>query len=159
MTKCDDDAAAYGIMHAEMATDSPLTAEQIKQQVEYWLDLAEYDMETARAMLISRRLLYVAFMCHQALEKALKGVYAVRCQAVPPKMHSLVKLAQLSGIWEEMTEDQQEWMIAVQPMNIESRYPAEKAKLLASLTVAECEQMNIEAAGMLQWIKQKLLNA
>lgn len=142
-----------------MATDSPLTAEQVKQQVEYWLDLAEYDMETARAMLISRRFLYVAFMCHQVIEKALKGVYTAQCQAIPPKLHALVKLAQLSGIWEEMSEDQQDWTIAVQPMNIESRYPAEKAKLLASLTVAECERMIIEAAGMLQWIKQKLLNA
>jgi len=142
-----------------MATDSSLTAEQVQQQVEYWLDLAEYDMDTARAMLISRRLLYVAFMCHQAIEKALKGVYTARCQAIPPKMHALVKLAQLSGMWEEMTEDQQNWMIAVQPMNIESRYPAEKAKLLASLTVSECERMIVEAAEMMQWIKQKLSNA
>jgi len=139
-----------------MAADELLTAEQVTQQVEYWLDLAEYDMETARAMLISRRLLYVAFMCHQAIEKALKGVYTARCQAIPPKMHVLVKLAQLSGLWEEISEDQQHWMIAVQPMNIESRYPAEKAKLLASLTVSECEQMIVEAAEILQWIKLKL---
>lgn len=98
-------------------------------------------------------------MCHQAIEKALKSVYTARCQAIPPKMHALVKLAQLSGLWDEMTEDQQYWMIAVQPMNIESRYPAEKAKLLATLTVSECERMIVETVGILQWIKQKLSNA
>jgi len=141
-----------------MVADESLSADQVRQQIEYWLDLADYDLETAKAILASRRLLYVAFMCHQAIEKALKGVYTARRQAIPPKMHALVKLAQLSDIWNELTEDQQQWMIAMQPMNIESRYPAEKAKLLAALTVPECEQMTVAAAEMLQWIKQQLLN-
>lgn len=32
--------------------------------VNYWLEMADYDLETARAMLSTRRYLYVAFMCH-----------------------------------------------------------------------------------------------
>ena len=39
---------------------------------EYWFESAEYDLQTARAMLETRRLLYVGFMCHQTIEKALK---------------------------------------------------------------------------------------
>jgi HEPN domain-containing protein len=35
-------------------------------KTEYWLDLAKYDLETAKAMLYSKRYLYVGFMCHQA---------------------------------------------------------------------------------------------
>jgi len=141
-----------------MTADAPLDAEQVSRQVDYWFDLAEYDMATARTMLVGGHLLYVGFMCHQVVEKALKGVYTARCQAVPPKMHALVKLAQLSTIFDDMTEDQREWMTALQPMNIESRYPAEKAKLLAVLSVPECERMIVETTEMLQWIKQKLLN-
>ncbi|MGB9745400.1 MAG: HEPN domain-containing protein, partial [Bacteroidales bacterium] len=38
-------------------------------KVKYWQDLSDYDMETAVAMLKSRRYLYVGFMCHQAIEK------------------------------------------------------------------------------------------
>ncbi len=30
----------------------------------YWLESAEYDLQTAQAMLETRRLLYVGFMCH-----------------------------------------------------------------------------------------------
>ena len=44
-----------------------------KEKVSYWLDLAEYDLDTAKAMLKSRRYLYVGFMCHQVIEKALKA--------------------------------------------------------------------------------------
>ena len=40
----------------------------------YWLELADYDLETARAMLQTGRYLYVGFMCHQVIEKALKAV-------------------------------------------------------------------------------------
>lgn len=39
-----------------------------------WLLRADYDLLTARAMWNSRRYLYVAFMCQQALEKLLKAI-------------------------------------------------------------------------------------
>jgi len=39
------------------------------ERVNYWVDLADYDLKTAEAMLETERLLYVGFMCHQTLEK------------------------------------------------------------------------------------------
>ena len=38
----------------------------------YWIEIADYDLETAKAMLVSKRYLYVGFMCHQAIEKILR---------------------------------------------------------------------------------------
>jgi HEPN domain-containing protein len=40
----------------------------------YWLEIASYDLKTAEAMLNSKRFLYVGFMCHQSIEKILKGI-------------------------------------------------------------------------------------
>jgi len=34
-------------------------------KVAYWLDIANYDLDTAEAMHQTGRWLYVAFMCHQ----------------------------------------------------------------------------------------------
>ena len=34
------------------------------EQVQYWPDLADYDLDTAKAMHQTSRWLYVAFMCH-----------------------------------------------------------------------------------------------
>ena len=42
-------------------------------KVAYWTDIANYDLETAEAMYETGRWLYVAFMCHQAIEKTLKA--------------------------------------------------------------------------------------
>ena len=44
-----------------------------EQKAGYWLDLAAYDLETADVMLRGKRYLYVGFMCHQVVEKSLKG--------------------------------------------------------------------------------------
>ena len=44
-------------------------------KVAYWIECAEYDMETAKVMLQSKRYLYVGFMCHQTIEKRVKGLF------------------------------------------------------------------------------------
>jgi len=41
----------------------------MNDKAKYWIDIADYDIETAKAMLVSKRYLYVGFMCHQAIEK------------------------------------------------------------------------------------------
>ena len=40
---------------------------------EQWAERANYDLDTARAMLKSERYIYVLFCCQQAVEKALKS--------------------------------------------------------------------------------------
>jgi HEPN domain-containing protein len=39
----------------------------------YWAEIADYDLDTAEAMLATKRYLYVGFMCHQTIEKLLKA--------------------------------------------------------------------------------------
>ncbi len=55
-----------------------------------WMDLSDYDLETARHMLATGRYLYVIFMCHLALEKMLKACYTEATQSIPPKTHDLI---------------------------------------------------------------------
>lgn len=135
-----------------------MNTEQVERQISYWLDLAEYDLETGHAMLASCRFLYVAFMCHQVIEKSLKAVYVARCQMVAPRMHTLVVLAQRSGAYREMSSAQQGFLDELDPMNIACRYPAEKEKLLAALTMSDCERIIVETEELFQWIKRKLLS-
>ena len=72
------------------------------------VDLAEYDIETAKAMLKSGRYLYVGFMCHQVIEKALKAVVARDCAEgeLSPKTHDLGKLAARTNLFDKMTDEQ-----------------------------------------------------
>lgn len=40
----------------------------MEKNVAYWTDIAEYDLDTAQAMLDTGRYLYVGFMRHQVIE-------------------------------------------------------------------------------------------
>ena len=74
-------------------------------QSSYWFERAEYDLQTTRAMLQTWRLLYVGFMCHQAIEKTLKSIFMVRkAEEDLPYIHKLMRLANLSGISDEIGE-------------------------------------------------------
>lgn len=127
----------------------------MNNKTQYWLDLADYDIETARAMLETKRLLYVGFMCHQTAEKALKAVIANN-NDMPPKIHGLMKLAQLGGIYDAMSEEQKDLLDTLDPLNIAARYPEQKAKLAAMLTLEACKNILTETEALLCWIKQRL---
>lgn len=56
-----------------------------KEKYGYWEDIAEYDLGTAEAMLLSGRYLYVVFMCQQAVEKLVKGLFVLHKGEEPPR--------------------------------------------------------------------------
>jgi HEPN domain-containing protein len=57
-----------------------------EEKYNYWLDIAKYDLDTADAMYKSRRWLYVVFMCQQAIEKLVKGLYLLYIDDNTPKL-------------------------------------------------------------------------
>ncbi len=123
---------------------------------EYWFDMADYDMETAKAMLMAKRYLYVGFMCHQVIEKALKGFIIISCSSKPvPYIHNLSRLSKQSGLNVEMTEYDKDTLDILDPLNIEARYPSAKDKLVASLTQIRCEEIIQRTEDLYQWIKLK----
>lgn len=130
----------------------------MNEQVEYWLDLADYDIETAKVMLSGGRYLYVGFMCHQTIEKALKAVIARDCAEgeIPPRLHHLLKLAEHAGIFAKMSQEQQNFIKELNPMNVEARYPGYKEKIAAGLTDEICTEILVKTEALLCWIKEQL---
>ena len=131
--------------------------EEIKEKVQYWLDLAQYDLDTAYIMLEGQRYLYVGFMCHQVVEKVLKAAtWSIKGEA-PEYTHSLTRLLRKSGLeGEQFQENFYRLMDFLEPMNIEARYPTQKEKLLSSLTQERSEHIIMETKEFFEWIKMKL---
>lgn len=71
----------------------------VNEKIEYWLDIASYDLDTSKSMLKAKRLLYVGFMCHQVIEKTLKGYHWFAVKEEPPYIHNLTVLAKKAGIY------------------------------------------------------------
>ena len=126
------------------------------KKVKYWVEIADYDIETAKAMLVSMRYLYVGFMCHQAIEKIIKAYYCSKKDDVPPFTHNLKNLAERCNLLPIFSEKQLNFIEELLPMNIEARYPAHKEKLLKLLTNQKCEEIIKQTEDLCQWIKQQL---
>ncbi len=118
--------------------------------------MADYDLETAKAMLATGRYLYVGFMCHQVIEKALKAYWSSVKEEPPLKIHTLSRLAEKTGIDKEMSDDQLDVIDLLEPLNIEARYPSYKERLLKSLSHGRCEKLIEQTDDLLIWIKNKL---
>jgi HEPN domain-containing protein len=70
----------------------------MKKSTANWLACAEYDLQTAEAMLASKRYVYVVLVCHLALEKALKAMWAETRPEYPPRTHDLLLLVRRLGL-------------------------------------------------------------
>lgn len=127
-------------------------------KVTYWTDLADYDFETAKAMLESKRYLYVGFMCHQTIEKILKAYWSKIFPEPELKIHSLSRLAEKTKLSDEMSEEQLDFIDLLEPLNIEARYPSYKERLLKSLDSSKCIEIINETEMLMLWIKSKLSN-
>jgi HEPN domain-containing protein len=125
-------------------------------KVKYWLELSDYDMETALAMLNSKRHLYVGFMVHQTIEKIFKAYYTFLKSETAPFSHSLSYLAKKGGFYNDFTEDQKDFIDQIEPLNIEARYPSHKERLLKSLTHEKCLEIIEQSKELQKWIKEKL---
>jgi HEPN domain-containing protein len=128
----------------------------LKESVKYWSDLSDYDLDTAEAMLLSGRYLYVGFMCHQTIEKIFKAFFALNSELTPPYSHNLSYLAQKSGLLEIIPDHLLDILNILEPLNIEARYPTYKELLMKDLTESKCKNI-LSSTGELQlWVKEKL---
>lgn len=124
-------------------------------KVKYWKDLADYDIESAEVLYNGGKWLYVAFMCHQAIEKSLKSHWSAVKPDDIPYIHNLMKLAQSSGLATKMSDDQLKLLADLMPMNIECRYPSYKEELSTRLTREFCDELIERTKQFKSWIESK----
>lgn len=119
-----------------------------------WLKQSDYDMGTAQAMFDAERFLYAAFMCHLALEKALKGLFQARLAEMPPKTHSLVYLLKRVGI----TPPEPCWtfIARLNEASITTRYPEDLDTLQARYPESVTAEILRNTREALAWIRTQL---
>jgi len=126
----------------------------MEKRTEEWLRQADYDMDTAEYMCLGRRYIYAVFICHLAIEKALKGLYYERRKVLPPKTHSLIYL--LTEIGERPPDKQSRFIVKLNEASIPTRYPEDLS--LAQKNYPEHIVKDILARGkeVIAWTKEVL---
>ena len=127
-----------------------------EEKVQYWLDIADNDLIVADDLFKMGHWLYVAFMCHQVIEKMLKAYWTAICDDDPPYTHSHFRLLEACGLDEEINDEQATFLEFMIPMNIEARYPKYKTSVANTLSKDRAYYILDNTKQIRQWLLQKL---
>lgn len=119
-----------------------------------WIKQAIYDIETAQVMLESRRYIYCIFMCHLAIEKALKAIYVKKFNKNSPKVHSLVYLAQNINL--KLSQENKEFLERLDEISVPVRYPEELESLLKDYSEEKTKTIFVKTKETLEWLRKEL---
>lgn len=126
----------------------------MRKRTEEWLKQSAYDIDTALYMYEGGRYIYAIFMCHLAIEKALKGLYFEKQGIIPPKSHNLIHLLNEIGI--KPPPEQGQFIVKLNTASIPTRYPENLAKLQEYYTEAVVNDILVKGKELIEWIKQQL---
>jgi HEPN domain-containing protein len=126
-----------------------------QEKIEYWLDISDYDFETAKSMLSSSRYLYVVFMCQQAIEKIIKALYIHKFDTDPPKSHNLAFIFQMLGI--QASAEVSSFLNLLSAHYIQNRYPDYKSRLSTTLSKDKAEQYLKKTEDIYKWLKSLIV--
>jgi HEPN domain-containing protein len=93
----------------------------VRRQVEYWLNGSQDDIEAAVVLLEKGKIPQSLFFAHLAVEKALKAHVSKATEAIPPRTHDLLRLAELAGI--SLPSPRRMFVARLQRYCLEGRYP------------------------------------
>jgi hypothetical protein len=65
-------------------------------------------------------------------------------------------LTQNSDFYDKFSDNQQDFIDQIEPLNIEAGYPSHKERILKSLNEAKCKEILGETKKLQEWIKAKL---
>ena len=120
-----------------------------------WLDRADYDMDTAKAMLQTGRLIYAVFMCQQSLEKCFKALLAYEDKEIVP-IHNLRRLAELAAVVHELDESALLKLDFLSSFYINSRYKEDLQQLSKGITEPVARDFIQFSEELIKWLCQKM---
>ena len=123
----------------------------IKQQTRYWVVSGEEDFAAAQSLLDKGHLRHCLFFAHLAIEKMLKAHVVKTTLEIPPKIHDLIRLTEISQL--HPTQEQMSFLRRFGLYQLEGRYPDTAQAVIDAATAKE----KIESAKeIMKWLKAQL---
>ncbi len=126
----------------------------MSQQIAYWRDNACEDLEVANQLVTARKSRHGLFFAHLALEKILKAHVCKAAGKAPPRIHNLVRLAELSST--NMPESYLMLLSELNAFNLEGRYPV---PFIADVSPKEADDYMTRTREVFEWLDSRLSTA
>jgi HEPN domain-containing protein len=126
----------------------------IEKQITYWQQGSLEDLKAANELMKSKLVRQGLFFSHLALEKMIKACITKKSNDVPPKIHDLVRLAEIAGL--QIDPMQKVFLSEINRFNLAGRYPESKDELPDE---KNAKRLMSETEAVVTWLQQKLHNA
>ncbi|MCF6187875.1 MAG: HEPN domain-containing protein [Desulfobulbaceae bacterium] len=128
---------------------------KLEEHIQYWLDSADHDWDTAASLFSTGRYDWCLFIGHLVLEKILKAHFVKdNNNQLPRRTHNLIKLAEHTKI--NLTEEQKILLDEINDFNLEVRYPQFKNEFYKKCTKDFSEYYFKQIEGMATWLKSRI---
>ena len=129
-----------------------MSAQPIYQK---WLDRVVYDLDTAKAMLQTGRLIYAIFMCQQSLEKCLKALLAFQGKEIIP-IHNLRRLAETASIIDQLEDSTLVKLDYLSSYYINARYKEDLQQLSKGISEGVVRDFIAFSEEQITWLQKKM---
>jgi len=119
----------------------------IDKQISYWENGAKEDFAAAQSLLEKRHFRHSLFLAHLAIEKLLKAHVVRQTGDIPPKIHNLIRLAQIAKL--KLSANQEQFLREFGLYQLEGRYP--DSEQIPFDAVSAKEEMS-KAGEMIKWL-------
>ena len=126
---------------------------ELADKINFWKNGAEEDFNFAKKLFDGKDYFWCLFIVQLSLEKVLKARVIEKTQKEAPKIHDLVRLAQIAEI--PVTKEQEDELEIITGFNVEARYTDYKEGLKKIATVDYVKNYLIIAEEYLQWFLKK----
>lgn len=125
-----------------------------EEKYNYWIEIAQYDLDSAQAMFSSGRWFYVVFMCQQAIEKLCKGLYTLYLDDNIPRIHNIKTVVSRfkDKLSINISEDMLSFFDILSAQYITNRYPDFENKPLRQTNAAEAGQILEKTREVFSWL-------
>jgi len=118
-----------------------------------WFEKSKEDLKSAKVMLEAHRFTWCAFICQQAIEKYLKGVYVSKYKKIPPYIHKLERLCEELKI--TLPQDLFRVIVDIDKYYISARYPSYK-EVVAIKDYKTAENIYNKTKEIIKWLKEEI---
>ena len=122
----------------------------IDKQIAYWITGATDDLESAKILIESNRLLHGLFFCHLVIEKAIKANVVKQTGEIAPRSHNLLYLSEIAKL--VLTEDDEIFLGILMKYQLQGRYPDYNPSIPDKIKVNE---YLIKTEKLLLWLQMK----
>ncbi len=103
-------------------------------------------------MLQAGRYIYVIFMSHLALEKALKALVTEETQKLPPRTHNLIDLAQRGKL--KLSQEQRDFIGKINNASVIVRYPDDISNTVSQYPETISQEYLEKTKELIEWLRQ-----